>query len=189
MIADSALRWALTAVFAVAALLFVGAGRRVPGQRGVGVLHALASAGMIAMLWPAGMRVSPLVYVLVFTAGALYFAYLALFGFELPHPVYHCTMMAAMALMGLLMAPNAGIPVAVAGSGAQASGHHSAHLGHGAIAVTPPAWFTVVCAVLAAGFCVAALWWFYLLVRGPKRPYADLLMALGMSAAFAVMAL
>ncbi|MCX8561026.1 DUF5134 domain-containing protein [Mycolicibacterium mucogenicum] len=184
MIADSALRWALTAVFAVAALLFVGAGRRAPGQHGVGVLHAVASVGMIAMLWPAGMRVSPLLYVLVFTAGALYFAYLALFGFELPHPVYHCTMMAAMALMGLLMAPNAGVPVATA----QASGHHSAHLGHGAIAVTPPGWFTTVCVVLAAGFCAAALWWFYLLVRGPKRPYADLLMAFGMSAAFAVMA-
>ena len=88
MIADSALRWALTAVFAVAALLFAGAGRRTPGQRGVGVLHAVASVGMIAMLWPAGMQVSPLLYVLVFTAGALYFAYLALFGFELPHPVY-----------------------------------------------------------------------------------------------------
>ncbi|BBX87319.1 DUF5134 domain-containing protein [Mycolicibacterium aubagnense] len=184
MIADSALRWALTAVFAVAALLFVGAGRRVPGQRGVGVLHALASVGMIAMLWPAGMRVSPLLYVLVFTAGALYFAYLALFGFGLPHPVYHCTMMAAMALMSLLMAPNAGVPVATA----QASGHHSAHLGHGAVAVTPPSWFTAVCVVLAIGFCAAVLWWFYLLVRGPKRPYADLLMALGMSAAFAVMA-
>lgn len=184
MIADSALRWALTAVFAVAALLCAGAGRRVPGQRGVAVLHALASVGMIAMLWPAGMQVSPLLYVLVFTAGALYFAYLALFGFELPHPVYHCTMMAAMALMGLLMAPNAGVPVATA----QTSGHHSAHLSHGAIAVTPPGWFTVVCIVLAIGFCAAALWWFYLLVRGPKRPYADLLMALGMSVAFAVMA-
>ena len=184
MIADSALRWVLTAVFAVAALLFVGAGRRAPEQRGVGVLHALASVGMIAMLWPAGMQVSPLLYVLLFTAGALHFAYLALFGFELPHPVYHCAMMAAMALMGLLMAPNAGVPVATA----QASGHHGAHLSHGAVAVTPPGWFTVVCVVLAAGFCVAALWWFYLLVRGPKRPYADLLMALGMSAAFAVMA-
>ncbi|BBZ54744.1 DUF5134 domain-containing protein [Mycolicibacterium phocaicum] len=184
MIADSALRWALTAVFAVAALLFAGNGRRVPGQRGVAVLHALASVGMIAMLWPAGIQVSPLLYVLVFTAGALYFAYLALFGFGLPHPVYHCTMMAAMALMGLLMAPNAGVPVATA----RASGHHSAHLGHGAIAVTPPGWFTVVCIALAVGFCAAALWWFYLLVRGPKRPYADLLMALGMSATFAVMA-
>ena len=184
MIADSALRWALTAVFTVAALLFAGAGRRVPGQRGVGALHALASAAMIAMLWPAGMRVSPLLYVLVFTAGALYFAYLALFGFELPHPVYHCAMMAAMALMGLLMAPNAGVPVAIA----QASGHHSAHLGHGAVPVTPPTWFTAVCVGLAIGFCAAALWWFYLLVRGPKRPYADLLMALGMSAAFAAMA-
>ncbi len=184
MIADSALRWALIAVFAVAALLFAGAGRRAPRQRGVGAMHALASVAMIAMLWPIGMRVSPLLYVLVFTAGALYVAYLALFGFELPHPVYHCAMMAAMALMGLLMAPNAGQPVATA----QASGHHSAHLGHGAVAVTPPAWLTVVCTVFAAGFCVAALWWFYLLVRGPKRPYADLLMALGMSAAFAVMA-
>jgi len=184
VIADSALRWALTAVFAVAALLFVGAGRRVPGQRGVGVLHAVASVGMIVMLWPAGMQVSPLLYVLVFTAGALHFAYLALFGFELPHPVYHCAMMAAMALMGLLMAPNAGVPVATA----QASGHHSAHLSHGAVSVTPPGWFTAVCVVLAIGFCAAALCWFYLLVRGPKRPYADLLMALGMSAAFAVMA-
>ena len=54
--------------------------------------------------------------------------------------------------------------------------------------MTPPGWFTAVCVALAVGFCAAALWWFYLLVRGPKRPYADLLMALGMSAAFAVMA-
>ncbi|MUL65341.1 hypothetical protein BOO86_12760 [Mycobacterium sp. CBMA 234] len=189
MIADSALRWALTAVFALAALLFAGAGWRARGQRGVGALHALASVAMIAMLWPVGMRVSPLLYVLVFTAGALYFAYLALFGFELPHPVYHCTMMAAMALMGLLMAPNAGLPVATASPETVASGHHGAHVSHGAIAVSTPVWLTVVCTVLAAGFCAATLWWFYLLVRGPQRPYADLLMALGMSASFAVMAI
>ncbi|MDR3661071.1 MAG: DUF5134 domain-containing protein [Mycobacterium sp.] len=193
MIDDPALRWALTAVFALSAALFAGVRLRAAQQRrGVWALHALAAVAMVAMLWPVGMRISPLVYVLIFTACALYFAYLAVFESDLPHPVYHCTMMAAMAAMGLLMAPNAAMPVATADAPAGSSAPHPAHMNHAAMAQTMhmqnPQWFVVVCTVLAAGFGAAGLWWFYLLVRGPGRPYADLLMAVGMSTAFAVMA-
>jgi hypothetical protein len=191
------LRWALTAVFAVAAVLFVVAGRRASrctDQTGVPftvwTLHALASIVMIAMLWPVGMQVSPLLYVLVFTGCALYFAYLALFGDRLPHPIYHCTMMAAMALMGLLMSPNSATPPMTH------AGHQMSHGSHMAMAeaaqpmphLPTPTWLTATSITLAVGFAVASVWWFYLLVRGPQRPYADMVMALGMSAAFAAMA-
>ena len=182
-----ALRWALTALFVVTAALFAAAARRE--RTAVNALHAVASAAMILMIWPVGMRISPVLYILVFTGAAMYFAYLALFGSPLTHPVYHVAMMAAMAVMGLLMAPNTGTP-AMAG---MPGGSHMAHMpmaapaGH-AISRTP-LWLTATTGVLAAGFAIATLWWFYLLVRGPQRPYADLLMALGMSAAFAAMAL
>ena len=184
MISQLALRWALTALFVVTAALFAAAVRRE--RPVVNALHALASAAMILMIWPAGMSISPLVYLLVFTGAALYFAYLALFGDRLAHPVYHCAMMAAMAVMGLLMAPNTAMP-------AMSGGSHM-HMSHLPMAMPTPAaapsplWLTATTIVLAAGFAIAALWWFYLLVRGPQRPYADLLMALGMSAAFAAMA-
>lgn len=184
MIDHWALRWALTAVFAVAAVGFIGTGRTT-GRHGAWALHALASVAMIAMVWPVGMQIPSVLYLLVFTACALYFAYLALFDSGLAHPVYHCTMMGAMALMGLLMAPNTATPAA----GAAPEHHdHMAHMTttHNA-SVQNPGWFIAVCAVLAVGFGGATLWWFYLLVRGPQRPYADLLMALGMSAAFAAM--
>ncbi|MEZ0053883.1 hypothetical protein ABIA30_004920 [Mycobacterium sp. MAA66] len=186
MIYQSVLRWALTVVFAAAAVLFVGTGYRT-GRRSVWTLHALASVAMIAMAWPVGMQISPVLYALVFTACALYFAWLSLYDSGLPHPVYHVTMMAAMAAMGLLMAPNTAIPAA----GAQAVGHHShaTHAASGTAAhLTNPGWLTAVCVALAAGFGAATLWWFYLLARGPARPYGDVLMALGMSVSFAAMA-
>ena len=55
-------------------------------------------------------------------------------------------------------------------------------------AAQTPGWFIATCVVLAVGFGVATLWWFYLLVKGPQRPFADVLMALGMSVSFAAMA-
>jgi hypothetical protein len=186
VIDQPALRWALTALFAVTAALFAAA---VGGERkAVNALHAVASAAMILMIWPVGMHISPLLYILVFTCAALYFAYLALFGNRLAHPVYHPAMMAAMAAMGLLMAPNMATP-AMADTGS--------HMSHMAMPMASPAapamshtvpWLTATTGTMAAGFGIATLWWFYLLVRGPQRPSADLLMALGMSVAFAAMA-
>lgn len=184
MIDHLVLRWALTVLFAVTAVLFAAAARRE--RPAVNALHTVASAAMILMIWPAGMSISPLIYLLVFTGAALYLAYLALFGDRLAHPVYHCAMMAAMAVMGLLMAPNTAMP-------AMSGGSHM-HMSHLPMAMPAhatahsPLWLTATTTALAAGFGIAALWWFYLLVRGPQRPYADLLMALGMSAAFAAMA-
>lgn len=183
MIDQSALRWALTAAFAVAAVLFLARGFE---RREVRALHALASVAMIAMLWPVGMAIPPVFYVLVFTGFALYLAYLALYGGGLPHPVYHCVMMGAMAAMGLLMAPNAAMPVATA----QGTASHHAHMAHqAAVQMQTPGWYVAVCVMLATGFAAATLWWFYLLIRGPQRPVGDLLMALGMGVCFAKMAL
>jgi Domain of unknown function (DUF5134) len=195
VIEDLPLRWGLTVLFAIAAALFVLGGSRTESRRSVSMLHALASAAMILMLWPVGMRVSPVLYLLVFTGCTLYFAYLALFSSGLPHPVYHCTMMAAMAAMGVLMAPNAAMSVATASAAAAGpSGPRMAQMNHAgmtqgaAMHMQNPEWFAVVCTVLAVGFGATAVWWFYLLVCGPSRAYPDLLMALGMSAAFAAMA-
>ena len=193
MIDGAVLRWALTILF----LLCIGLyGRQAFGARAwqqrVGwLLHVLMAAAMIAMVWPAGMRVPALLYVLVFTAAALYFVYLALFGPQVDHAFYHAVMMAAMVVMGVAMTSTA-MP-ATSSTPAMGAGHHMAMADMGAAPSsgfgTPPTWVTVVSGLAAAGFLVVALWSLAALIRGPQRPYANLLMSLGMGIAFAAMAI
>jgi hypothetical protein len=61
--------------------------------------HALMALAMIAMFWSWGMVLAPIVDVLVFTAGVLYFAYLGLFTTRVAHAAYHSVMMGSMVLM------------------------------------------------------------------------------------------
>jgi hypothetical protein len=190
VIDNPGLLWALTVLFVVCIALY---GRQAIGahmwQRRVGWwLHVLMSAAMIVMVWPVGMSVPALLYVLVFTAGALYFVYLGVFGPNVDHTFFHAVMMAGMVVMAVAMT-SAAMP-AMSSTPAMGAGHHMAMAGAGAQAAgygTPPAWISVVGGVAAAGFLVAALWSYVVLIRGPQR-YANVLMSLGMAITFAAMA-
>jgi hypothetical protein len=191
VVADLALRWALTGVFLASIALYarraVGAGSWQ--QRFGWWLHVLMAAAMIAMAWPAGMSIPTLLYVLVFTAAALYFVYFAVFGPRLDHTAYHAVMMAAMVAMAVVM-PAAAMP-AMSSATAMGSDQHMSMAGMGSgyagVSWTPPTWVSVTCGLATAGFLGAALWLFILLIRGPQRAYADLVMSLGMGLAFATL--
>jgi hypothetical protein len=193
VVSDVALRWALTGVFLASIALYarqaVGAGSRQ--QRFGWWLHVLMAAAMIAMAWPAGMSIPTLLYVLVFTAAALYFVYFAVFGPRLDHTAYHAVMMAAMVAMAVVM-PAAAMPT-ISSAAAMGSDAHMSMAGmasgHAGGAWAPPAWVSVTCGLATAGFLGAALWLFIVLIRGPRRGYADLLMSLGMGLAFATVAI
>ncbi|HUO38896.1 MAG TPA: DUF5134 domain-containing protein [Mycobacterium sp.] len=193
MIDNPGLRWALTILFVVSIGLYGRLAIRVraPRQRVGWSLHVLMSAAMIAMAWPLGMSIPTLLYVLVFTAGALYFGYFGVFGPHVDHAFYHAAMMAAMVMMAVAMTSVA-MPAMSSGL-AMGAGHDMAMTGAGAPRAggswAAPTWVSVTCGVAAVGFLVVALWSFLVLVRGPQRPYANLLMSLGMGAMFAAMAI
>lgn len=114
---------------------------------------------------------SGLLYVLVFSAGALYFVYLGVFGPAVDHPLCHGVMMAAMVVMAAVM-PSSAMP-AMASTAMGAGDHMSmagAGVSHAVGSGSPPAWVTAVCGLVAAGFLAAALWSVVLLIRGPRRP-------------------
>ncbi|MEU6497263.1 DUF5134 domain-containing protein [Streptomyces sp. NPDC046984] len=77
MIAASGLRWLLTAVFALPVLYglwsAVAPGRAVT-ERVDHALHAVMGLFMIAMVWPWGMDLPPNPQIVLFAAGALWFA-------------------------------------------------------------------------------------------------------------------
>lgn len=79
MVVEPVGRWALSAVFAVAAACYLY-GLTRSDQRGPGLrlitddaLHVLMAVAMIAMLWSWGSAIPVMAYVLVFTAAALWF--------------------------------------------------------------------------------------------------------------------
>jgi uncharacterized protein DUF5134 len=176
---------ALTTVFVTAALTYGVQARRASQWQVAGTwsLHALAAAAMAAMLWPAAMVVSPVLYVLFFTACGLFAGYVGAFYGTLPHWRYHTAMMAAMAAMPVLMTAS---PVATA---MPMMVHHGQHMTMAAapnVGSATPGWLAASSAVLAGFLLLSALWWFYLLIRGAQRPYSHLLMAMGMGTCFAL---
>ncbi len=147
MVGNGLAQWTLTAVFAMAAgyhLLRLGRQRDRWSLLDDG-LHVVMSVGMVAMLWPWGVAVPVMAYVLVFTAAALWFAARALFfvspavvgAEEEAAPVlrhhgsrgtawYHAGMMASMIFMAVAMgAGMSALPPAVdtaAGAGTAMAG-------------------------------------------------------------------
>ena len=100
MITSEAVRVALTAVFAGVCVWYLGILGRVVTRlsRKLAVisvgLHVLMCLAMISMLWPWGTRIPVIALVTVFTAGAAWFAGLALFrvrgtGHGLGHDLGH----------------------------------------------------------------------------------------------------
>jgi hypothetical protein len=120
MITSEAVRVALTAVFAAVGLWYLVILCRVVTRlsRKLAVisigLHVLMCLAMISMVWPWGTRVPVIALVTVFTAGAAWFAGLALFrvreaGHDLGHAAgrfagwYQAGMMGAMVWMAVAM--------------------------------------------------------------------------------------
>ncbi|MEV7404892.1 DUF5134 domain-containing protein [Streptomyces sp. NPDC091267] len=124
MITATGLRWILTALFALptlyALLLAATPGRTIANRVGH-ALHAAMGGLMVAMAWPWGMSLPADPQIVVFTAGALWFAIAALARSSetdsrtagLVAALPHIVMMAAMAWM-----------VAVMDGSAMASGAH-----------------------------------------------------------------
>lgn len=178
-------RAALTVVFLVAALLYVVAVRATAGwdRRSVWIVHAAGSVVMVGMMWPVGMAVPALAYLLLFSAGALYLVFVGLFRSAVAHWPHHALMMVSMAAMLITMAP---VVPTVAGAATPAHGHQMVMTAApSAPAVTPP-WLQVSTATLAGLLFLSSARWLYELIRGPQRPYADVLMAVGMGTYFAL---
>lgn len=194
MITNVGVRWGLTVLFLVCVGLY---GRQAIGapsswqQRFGWWLHMPMAAAMIAMAWPAGMSIPTLLYILVFSAAALYFLYFAVFGAGVDHAFYHALMMAAMVAMAVVMPTDA--MTGMSPATAMGAGHNVPMAGmgtvHSAATSAPPTWVSVACGLAAAGFVGAALWWLTMLIRGQQRLYATLLMSLGMGLTFAAMAI
>lgn len=127
MVGSAAVRWTLSAVFALTAAYYLyGLARREERRHGPRLvvddaLHVVMGAAMITMLWSWGLAVPVMVYVLVFTSAALWFVARGLFP---PTPVvvsigdppvaaghhgfrglawYHAAMMGSMVWMAVVM--------------------------------------------------------------------------------------
>lgn len=220
MVDNVVAQWVLSAVFAVAAGYYLyGLARREERRHGPRLvvddgLHVLMGVGMIVMLWPWGVAVPVTVYVVVFTAAALWFVARALFitspgviGAGDPPAVaghhdsrgvawYHAAMMASMVFMALAM--NVGTATTLVPSampGASLSGMDMGSGGASGTSMAMPAasWVRLPSLVLAAGFVAAAVW---LVVAGARSRMprsviagaASGLMATGMAVVFVQMA-
>lgn len=197
---------ALTALFAVTGLYSLArivVPRIALADRASYALHAAMSAAMIAMAWPWGLAVPPVVHVLVFSAAALYYLQLLLFRPATPAGPgdvhhggrlllgYHVGMMTSMVWMGALMS--------LLGHGSD-GGH--AHHGGAAVGTEPAAasapaaasegWAVALNLGWVAFFAVAAVGLVVRLARTRDRSALDavdsvvsLVMAAGMAASFA----
>lgn len=184
-----ALRSALTVVFVACAGLYVAQVLAADGwlARAAWSLHVLMAVAMVAVAWPWDSHISPIAYVLIFTAGALYFAYLALFAAGIGNTVYRGVMMTSMVLMVLAM-PSTPLPAAQeVGAMGAVPGMDMAGGGAPRAAPSTPTWVIVACGGAAVFFLGAALRSFFVVIRGPRRPFADLLMAAGMGVSFAAL--
>ena len=182
-----ALSWGLTGVFTVCAGMYLARVRSAAiwPTRVAWSLHALMAVAMVAMTWPWGTHVAPIAYVLIFTACALYFAYVGLFTTRVRHAVYHSVMMASMVLMALVMSPSTASDAPAMGAmpGMTVAGDAGAATGSSPTAT----WVFLTCGAAAVFFVGAALRSFHVVVRGPRRPVANLLMAVGMGVSFAAL--
>jgi Domain of unknown function (DUF5134) len=176
----------LTVVFVGAAVGYVAhlGGDANWSRTGVWVVHACAAAAMTVMVWPAGMAGSPLPYVLGFTACALFVVYAGVFEHAIVNWPYHAAMLTGMAAMPALMTVLTSTAAMPAMTGhAMAMGAPSPAT---VVSTAVPTWVLVSAATLAALSFGSAACWCYVAVRGPARPWPDVLMALGMGVSFAL---
>jgi hypothetical protein len=183
MVADPTVAWLLTALFAATAAAYLygalGRGQARDVRCAVDdVLHVLMAVAMVVMLWPWGMSVPAMVYVLVFTAAALWFVSRALFPAATtperhgsPQAAwYHAAMMGSMVFMAAVMSvamdpTDVGAQPAAADTamaGMDMAGMSGMDMGGaagtpGAVPMPDDVWVWVPSLVLAIGFAVAAV--------------------------------
>jgi hypothetical protein len=211
VVGSPAVQWTLSLVFAVTAGYYVyrPAARRVGGWKAAldDALHVLMSVAMVAMVWPWGMAVPVMLYIVTFTAAMLWFVARALFTTSTLNPIghhdscgqawYHAAMMAAMIWMGLAMSvAMTGVPSGKATTGAAAAQMPGMDMGAGPASAgapsPPPLWIYVPSVALAIGFGVAAVWFVVAQLRDRRvsalSGAASGLMAAGMAFALLGMA-
>ncbi|WP_338836432.1 DUF5134 domain-containing protein [Gordonia polyisoprenivorans] len=190
---------AITGVFTLCAVIYLMRAWHSPTPltRFAGILHVLMAVAMIAMVWPWGAQVAPIVSVLVFSGGALFFAHRVVVDADATRRhllvgSYDAAMMASMVLMSVLMS----VPATANSTSAEANSAQGSMPGMGSMSAmgvpgtagwAQPTGVAVLAALCAAAYFAAALWWFYALIRGPARPWGEVLMATGMGVAFAVL--
>ncbi|MEE4021483.1 DUF5134 domain-containing protein [Gordonia sp. PKS22-38] len=183
MIADLALRWVVTVLFALSIAEFgYSLTTHRLGRPGVvsHVLHIAMAAAMIVMAWPFGAdwpTVAPMVFFLL--AAVWFVVAAAAFANEAPERIahgYHAVMMAAMAWMYAVMhgdlLPGSGSgesghemhTMALAMSGTPLAHDHSEHTGDtpSHVHAAQPDYVVAINWLLAIGFLVAAVFWLYL---------------------------
>ncbi|QRY45140.1 DUF5134 domain-containing protein [Mycolicibacterium boenickei] len=209
MIADLALRWVVTVLFALSAVectyaLLGSRGR--PGAAVSQLLHLAMAIAMMVMAWPRGAELPTLGPMYFFLAAAVWFlAGLLRSGTTQGRVVdgYHAAMMLAMAWMYAAMNGNvlARQPETVAAGGHEM---HAMHMGaHGGTAMAmehvseQPLWIPTINWLLTIGFVIAAAVWLHRYFAARHRaetpPFSHFgtlcraMMATGMAIMFGVM--
>lgn len=166
MIAETGLRWLLTAAFvATGAFCAYRCFRHgTAATRFSDVLHVLMCAGMVAMVWPAAMTFARIPQTILFTAAAAWFAGTLVVrrGDHGDHAgaahAHHAVMMAGMAWMVFVM------PSAMSGMVMSAPEHGGEHagmdMGDGmTMSGSAPPHVAIVAGILAVLFLVAGTGW------------------------------
>ncbi|OMC29578.1 hypothetical protein A5740_17660 [Mycobacterium sp. GA-1841] len=210
MIADLALRWVVTVLFALSAAECVYAFTRSHERPSIAVsqlLHLAMAVAMVVMAWPRGAELPTVGPMFFFLAAAVWFLTgvmrIATSGDRLVNG-YHAVMMSAMVWMYAVMNGN----VLVAHGDPVMTGHdgHSMHMAahtveavsatmeHG---VAQPMWINAVNWTLTVGFVIAVAVWLYRYFAGrqssemPSSGHFGMLcramMAAGMAVMFGVM--
>ncbi|KHO19278.1 DUF5134 domain-containing protein [Mycolicibacterium setense] len=176
MIADLALRWIVTVLFALSAaecaFALVGSRGR-PGAAVSQVLHLVMAIAMMVMAWPRGAELPTLPPLFFFLAAAGWFLAVALRSRTTYGRVvdgYHAAMMSAMAWMYAVMNGNLLVrhteTAATAGSGDVHAIHMAGHSGGGTAmamehASVQPLWIPAINWLLTLGFVIATAAWLY----------------------------
>ncbi|CDO32944.1 DUF5134 domain-containing protein [Mycolicibacterium porcinum] len=212
MIADLALRWVVTVLFALSAAECAYAlvhSRGRPAAAVSQVLHLTMAVAMVVMAWPRGAQLPTVGPMFFFLAAAVWFVVGVLRAAETRSRLvdgYHAAMMLAMAWMYAAMNGNVlprGRATAAGGGHDMAAMHSAGHHGGGtAMAMEPmsvqPPWISAVNWLLTIGFVIAAAIWLYHYFAARQRhlgtsPFAQFgmlcraMMAAGMAIMFGVM--
>ncbi|WP_029109831.1 DUF5134 domain-containing protein [Mycobacterium sp. URHD0025] len=212
MIADVALRWVVTVLFALSAAECVYAlvGSRGRPSAAVGqLLHLVMAIAMMVMAWPRGAELPTLGPMFFFLAAAIWFL-AGLLRSRTTHgrmlDGYHAAMMLAMGWMYAVMNGNVlgrhTETVAAEGSGDMHVMHMAGHSGGGTVmamehASVSPLWISAINWLLTIGFVIAAAVWLYRYFAARQQPDAPpfshfgtlcgSMMAAGMAIMFGVM--
>lgn len=211
MIADLALRWVVTGLFALSAIecayAMVGSWGR-PSAVMSQLLHLAMAVAMMVMAWPRGAELPTLGPMFFFLVAAAWFLAGALRSATTHGRVidgYHAAMMLAMAWMYAAMNGNVfgrhTETVAAGGQdmhGMHMTGHHgSTAMAMENVSAQPPLWIPAVNWLLTIGFAIAAAVWLYRYFAARQQsdtsPFSHFgtlcrtMMAAGMAIMFGVM--